>query len=804
MVREHGWIVIADSPFLPARGGGEREHLGFVSAAAAAGRLSLLVVPSSTLLPLASYREVVGDTPIVVTRRRENALLLAHPVRPYVVSSRPVRKDVVQTICRLAPEACGVVVFSYKSWRIGEAVANALDVPAVLRQHNLEGAYHRSLAQDTSGPRGLVLRLEAHRIERDERRLERASWLRAVADISATDAETRRQRGSNAVHVPPFAHDAALLELSRTPGHCPRALFIGSLDVATNTAALDWFLGQVWRQVRARVPHAALDVVGRRPTADLRRRLLAQPGVQLHADVPDIRPFLASASVAVNPTVSGSGVNIKLVDYLQSGVPVVTTTHGVQGLGLVDGEAVLVRDDAGSFAQALVDLLGDPGRAEALGRSGRERIGELLDPATNLRRLDAALSSPAQRAPEQSAKSRSRKSLTVQVEGLDELSGPGRPQWDALHESQVGVANPFMAPEWVEGWYRHFTQASDRRLLTVRRGSDLLGVAPFFAETSKLGRVTRLRLVGAGQGGSLLETPQVLAAPHHEREVMRAVIGETMTHLPGRHKVDWNEVTIPVSQGWFEPEWVYSTGQPVSFYRPQLARASVVLPLEKDWESLHSGFKRNLKESLRRSRNRLAKDGRTVEVVAHTHTLDDTAVEGFLDLHQQRATYGASVVHGDSYADAGRRAFLHDVLPRLGRRGRATLLELHLDGQPVAVQLALHAPGVTYLHSSGLRPEAWVLGPITFLQEQLVRAAVERGDRWVNFSPGPNVAKLRWSEQVETHQDFAYGAGPRSLQWKHAGFAAVQAVNELRHAVSMAGTNAAPGRTQATPGDPRG
>ena len=574
--------------------------------------------------------------------------------------------------------------------------------------------------------------------------------------------------------------------------------------MATNTAALAWFLGQVWPQVREQVPDAALDVVGRRPSADLRRRLRDQPGVQLHPDVPDLHPFLSSASVAVNPTVSGSGVNIKLVDYLQSGVPVVTTTHGVQGLGLVDGEAVLIRDDAGSFARALVDLLGDPGRAEVLGQAGRERIRSLLDPETNLRRLDAALSTPGERSTGQPPRTGSKRSLTVQVEELDDLSGAGRDEWDALHESQVGVANPFTAVEWVEGWYRHFTRPADRVLLTIRRGADLVGVAPFFAETTQLGRLTRLRLVGAGQGGSLLETPQVLAAPHHEREVMRAVVGETLAHRSGPRPVDWSEVTIPVSQGWFEPEWVYSTGEPVAFYRPQLARASVVLPLEDDWETLHSGFKRNLKESLRRSRNRLAKDGRTVKVVAHTESMDEAAVDRLLTLHQQRARYDASVVHTDSYADAPRRAFLLDVLPRLGRQGRATLLELHLDGRAVAVQLALFAPGVTYLHSSGLLPDVWSLGPITFLQEQLVRQAVERGDRWVNFSPGPNVAKLRWSEQVESHQDFAYGAGPRSLQWKHAAFATVQSVNELRHAVSMAGANSAPGRTQPPSGASRG
>ena len=40
------WIIVAESPFIPTHGGGEREHLGFVKAAVEAGLLAALVVPT--------------------------------------------------------------------------------------------------------------------------------------------------------------------------------------------------------------------------------------------------------------------------------------------------------------------------------------------------------------------------------------------------------------------------------------------------------------------------------------------------------------------------------------------------------------------------------------------------------------------------------------------------------------------------------------------------------------------------------------------------------------------------------------
>ena len=189
------WIVVADSPFLPANGGGEREHLGFVRAAARAGRLALLVVPGAAEQDVLAYQRELGDVPIVVTARRTSPLLLLHPTKPYVVASRPAPRWLPARVAALAPDATGVVVFSYKSREIGEVIARRLGLPAVLRQHNREGAYHRSLAGGTAGPRGFALAWEAMRIERDERALGHADWLAGTADISAEDAAWRRSTG---------------------------------------------------------------------------------------------------------------------------------------------------------------------------------------------------------------------------------------------------------------------------------------------------------------------------------------------------------------------------------------------------------------------------------------------------------------------------------------------------------------------------------------------------------------------------------------------------------------------------------
>ncbi|MCI1113970.1 hypothetical protein MOQ26_23450, partial [Stenotrophomonas maltophilia] len=95
-----------------------------------------------------------------------------------------------------------------------------------------------------------------------------------------------------------------------------------------------------------------------------------------------------------------------------------------------------------------------------------------------------------------------------------------------------------------------------------------------------------------------------------------------------------------------EPEWSYSTGEPAAFFRPHLARACVVLPLRDGWDATKATLKRNLKESLRRSRNRLAKDGRPWTVTTLTDGIDAAAVDRFLDLHRRRSQLESGVHHG--------------------------------------------------------------------------------------------------------------------------------------------------------------
>ena len=117
-------------------------------------------------------------------------------------------------------------------------------------------------------------------------------------------------------------------------------------------------------------------------------RPLLHPRMHRAGFVPDLRPYLAAADVAVNPVGYGTGVNVKLAEYLAAGLPVVSTTVGVRGFaGPTEGIRVVARQD---FARALTgDLPSAVPRAalaplswDSLGRRLLARYEGLFSPAS--------------------------------------------------------------------------------------------------------------------------------------------------------------------------------------------------------------------------------------------------------------------------------------------------------------------------------------------------------------------------------------------------------------------------------------
>ena len=163
-------------------------------------------------------------------------------------------------------------------------------------------------------------------------------------------------------------------------------LFIGSFSHTPNQVALEWFSRFVLPLIVDKIPDARLLVAGSDPP---RKHAFVDPAnaVDLLGFVNDIQPLFDTSAVFVCPIRSGSGIRVKLLEAFASGIPVVSTRLGAEGLARQDGEFFALADDAETFAARVVELLGNTEMATAMAARARTEVETNWDMAVVTQRL---------------------------------------------------------------------------------------------------------------------------------------------------------------------------------------------------------------------------------------------------------------------------------------------------------------------------------------------------------------------------------------------------------------------------------
>jgi glycosyltransferase involved in cell wall biosynthesis len=236
---------------------------------------------------------------------------------------------------------------------------------SVLTMHNLaSGAAQQELAL-VSGRRRWLGERRVVAWKKVERQAERD--FDVVVTVSDSDAALL---DGPSVLVPNGV-DCSRFPNPPTRGTAGHVLFLGHLNFPPNVDGVAWMAEAIWPRVLQQVPTASLDVVGRDPNPQVRAAVAAMPTSTLHADVVSVDPHLMGAAVSVVPLRFGTGTRLKALEALAAGVPVVGTSVGLDGLGIVDGTHALVRDTANGLADGIASLLRDPARARTLAVEGQ-------------------------------------------------------------------------------------------------------------------------------------------------------------------------------------------------------------------------------------------------------------------------------------------------------------------------------------------------------------------------------------------------------------------------------------------------
>jgi glycosyltransferase involved in cell wall biosynthesis len=155
-------------------------------------------------------------------------------------------------------------------------------------------------------------------------------------------------------------------------------VFSGKMSYHANIAAASHLAQEVMPLVWARRPGVKLEIVGNNPPKAI--SALAEDGrVRVTGFVPDLRPYLARATVSVSPMQYSVGIQNKVLEAMATGTPVVASSQACSALKARDGTHLLVADDPATFAERVVRLLNDVALRREIAISGRNYVEERHD-----------------------------------------------------------------------------------------------------------------------------------------------------------------------------------------------------------------------------------------------------------------------------------------------------------------------------------------------------------------------------------------------------------------------------------------
>jgi polysaccharide biosynthesis protein PslH len=175
------------------------------------------------------------------------------------------------------------------------------------------------------------------------------------------------------ISVIPIAVDTQTLQPVPLNGDANEIVTLGTLHYPPNADGIRWFMHEVFPIISEKNPLAHLTIIGKNPPADFIQAAADQPqAITVTGYVDDLTPYMEKATVMVVPVRAGGGMRVRILEAFARGMPVVTTTVGLEGINALPNSDVLVEDTPSTFAQAVLRVLEDPELRINLAKNGRK------------------------------------------------------------------------------------------------------------------------------------------------------------------------------------------------------------------------------------------------------------------------------------------------------------------------------------------------------------------------------------------------------------------------------------------------
>jgi len=263
------------------------------------------------------------------------------------------------------------------------------NIPIILAEQTIEYLVYRHHLDNVSFiPKKILMNWDVAKIYFWEKRF----WKKAkrVIAMSRSDKEIMEKRVSSLkVNIVPNGVDTNFFTFRRkiNRSELKTVLFVGNFKWLQNREAVSILIREVWPKIKTVLKDKVrLWIVGKSPPSDILKKQVRD--IKVYDDIDDIRRVYQKADVLLAPIYGPGGTRYKILESMAAGIPVVTTSTGIEGLSAKNAKEVLVAEDSSGLANLTIRVLTDENLYKKLAFSGRRLVEDKYSWKTIARDLD--------------------------------------------------------------------------------------------------------------------------------------------------------------------------------------------------------------------------------------------------------------------------------------------------------------------------------------------------------------------------------------------------------------------------------
>lgn len=247
-------------------------------------------------------------------------------------------------------------------------------IPILLVEQTIEYLVYSHFVKSVPIPLRPILSWDVAKIKFWERHY----WDKAAKVVAMSEDDCGKMKklvqNLNCEIVPNGVDSEFFAKTTTSKSENPTVLFVGNFKWLQNREAAEFLIEKIWSKVLTKVSNAKLLIVGKNPSERLLTLAAKYQYVEINTTIDDIRQAYQKANVLAAPIFGPGGTRYKILEAAASGIPVVTTPAGIQGIPAVDKVHLLIRQQPDEFSEAIVKLLKEKNFAQKISENGKNLI----------------------------------------------------------------------------------------------------------------------------------------------------------------------------------------------------------------------------------------------------------------------------------------------------------------------------------------------------------------------------------------------------------------------------------------------